>query len=142
MSRRATQGMKTMATNAEYVTGMQAHLKKWDAEFDLLLAQSKKADGEIRTAYERRLKELRLCRKAAQKSFDEVRAATGAAGEKLQAGLQTAWETMQATLEKVSSDLVAMIRKEATPTKAAPIYAVTAEAMPAEAAPVRQDAAP
>jgi hypothetical protein len=129
-----------MATNAEYLTGMQAHLKKWDADVGLLLAQSKKADGEIRTAYERRLKELRLCRKAVQKSFDEVRVATGAAGEKLQAGLQASWETMQATLEKVSSDLVDMIHKEATPKKAAPIYAATAEAIPAEAAPA--EAAP
>lgn len=129
-----------MGTNADYLTGMQAHLKKWDADVDLLLAQSKKADGEVRTAYERRLKELRLCRKAAQKSFDEVRVATGAAGERMQAGLQGAWETMQATLEKVSSDLVAMNLKESTPTKSAPIYAATAEAAPAEAAPA--EAAP
>jgi hypothetical protein len=132
--------MKTMATNAEYLTGMQAHLKKWDADVGLLLAQSKKADGEIRTAYERRLKELRLCRKAAQKSFDELRVATGAAGERMQAGVQASWEAMQATLEKVSADIVAMIEREATPTKVEPIYAATAEAMPAEAAPT--EAAP
>jgi hypothetical protein len=134
--------MKPMATNAEYLTGMQSHLRKWDAEVGLLLAQSKKADGEIRTAYERRLKELRLCRKAAQKSYDELRVATGATGDKMQAGLQAAWETMQATLERVSSDLGEMARKEATPTKAAPIQAApvepaSAEAGPAQAAPTQ-----
>jgi hypothetical protein len=112
--------MNTMDTNAEYLAGIQLQLRKWDAEVDLLLAQSKKADGEVRTAYARRLKELRLCRKAAQKSFEGLRVATGATGEEMQAGMQAAWETLQVTLAKVSSDLGTMTRKQPAPSRAAP----------------------
>ena len=83
----------------------RSQLKKWDADVDQLLTKSKKADGEVRTAYAKRLKELRLCRKAAQKSYEEVRVATGATADRMQAGMQASWETMKSTLEKVSSDL-------------------------------------
>lgn len=91
--------------NTEYLAGMRSQLKQWDEAVDALVAESKKADGEARTAYERRLKELRLARKAAQRSFEEVRVATGAAVTRSQAGMQEAWEAMQKTLAKVSSDM-------------------------------------
>ena len=52
-----------------------------------------------------RIKELRLSRKAAQKSFQELRVATESAGAQMQAGMEVAWDTMQKALQKVSSDL-------------------------------------
>jgi len=99
------EGNQIISTNVDYAAGMQAQLDKWDAEVDVLVAEGRKASGEARTAYDRRLKELRLRRKAAQKSLQELRAATESAGAQMQAGLQVAWETMQKALEKVSSDL-------------------------------------
>jgi len=45
-----------MNTSSEYVTGMQAQLKAWDANVAVLLTESRKADGEARTAYAKRLK--------------------------------------------------------------------------------------
>ena len=35
-----------MNTTSEYVTGMQAQLKAWDANVAALLTESRKADGE------------------------------------------------------------------------------------------------
>ena len=118
-----------MDTNSEYVTGMQAQLKAWDADVDVLLTESRKADGEARTAYAKRLKELRLSRKAAQKSLEDLRVATGATAAKTQAVMQDAWETMQETLEKVSTELRDMTRG----AKGAAIPAQAPE--PAEAPP-------
>ncbi len=94
-----------MDTNADFAAGMQTQLNKWDAEFDNLIVEGRKASGESRTAYDRRLKELRLSRKAAQKSLQELRTTTESAGAQMQAGMQGVWETMQKALEKVSSDL-------------------------------------
>lgn len=94
-----------MGTNAEYVTGMQTQMKKWDAEVDALVADGKKASGEMRTAYAKRLKELRLSRNAALKSLHEVRMASESAGAQLQAGMEAAWNTMQEALAKASTDL-------------------------------------
>ena len=104
-----------MNTTSEYVTGMQAQLKAWDANVDMLLTESRKADGEARTAYAKRLKELRLSRKAAQKSLEALRAATGATTAKTQAVMQEAWETMQQSLEKVSTELRGMTRGAKAP---------------------------
>ncbi|MCM2329565.1 MAG: hypothetical protein NDI88_16940 [Lysobacter sp.] len=126
-----------MGTNAEYLAGMQVQLKKWDADVDELLTKSKKADGEVRTAYARRLKELRLCRKAAQKSYEEVRVATGATADRTQAGMQASWETMKSTLEKVTSDLEAMGRKDPVAIPESP-----AEPPPPQEAPIQQESAP
>ena len=126
-----------MGTNAEYLAGMQVQLKKWDADVDQLLAKSKKADGEVRTAYARRLKELRLCRKAGQKSYEDVRVATGAAADRMQAGMQASWETMRAALEKVTSDLEAMGRKAPVALPEAP-----PQPAPAQEAPTQQESAP
>jgi hypothetical protein len=126
-----------MGTNAEYLAGMQVQLKKWDADVDQLLTKSKKADGEVRTAYARRLKELRLCRKAAQKSYEEVRVATGAAADRTQAGMQASWETMKSTLEKVTSDLESMGRKAPVALPEAPTQPI-----PSQEAPIPQESAP
>jgi hypothetical protein len=94
-----------MGTNTDFVAGMQTQMKKWDAEVDALVAEGKKADGELRTAFQRRLKELRLSRHAAQKSLHEVRVASESAGAQVQAGMEAAWKTMQEALAKASADL-------------------------------------
>lgn len=104
-----------MNTTSEYVTGMQAQLKAWDANVAVLLTESRKADGEARTAYAKRLKELRLSRKAAQKSLEALRAATGATAAKTQAAMQETWDSMQKSLEKVSTELRGMGRSAPAP---------------------------
>lgn len=97
-----------MSTNAEYLAGMQLQLKTWDAQFEALVAEGRKTSGETRTAYDRRLKELRLGRKAAQKSIESARGATTALAARAQAGVQKACDDMRAAIEKVSSDLRAL----------------------------------
>jgi len=94
-----------MNTNPDFLAGMRSHFKQWDEAVDVLVAEGKKASGDARTTYQRRLKELRLARNAAQRSFEATRVASGTTAAQTQAGMQVAWETMQATLAKVSSDL-------------------------------------
>ena len=97
-----------MSINPEYLAGMQLQLNSWDTQFDALVAEGKKTSGETRTAYDRRLKELRLGRKAAQKTIETARGATAALSAQAQAGVKTACDEMRAAIEKVSSDLRAL----------------------------------
>ena len=129
-----------MNTTSEYVTGMQAQLKAWDANVAALLTESRKADGEARTAYAKRLKELRLSRKAAQKSLEALRAATGATAAKTQAVMQETWDTMQRSLEKVSTELRDMTRGAQAPQPAQAPEPV--EPPQAAQAPTPQETAP
>lgn len=97
-----------MSAIAEYLAGMQLQLKTWDTQFEALVAEGRKTSGETRTAYDRRLKELRLGRKAVQKSIDSARGATAALAPKAQAGVQSACDEIRAAIEKVSTDLRAL----------------------------------
>jgi len=94
-----------MGKNAEYVAKMETQLKKWDADVDALAAEGEKASAKARVAYADQIKSLRATRDAAQQSFQKVRAASEAAAAQMQAGMEAAWETMQKSLTKVSSDL-------------------------------------
>jgi polyhydroxyalkanoate synthesis regulator phasin len=94
-----------MSMHSEYIAGMEAQLKKWDADLDALVAEGKKASAEARATYDERIKDLRASRDAAQKTFQEMRQATGSAGAQMQAAMQGAWETMQRAFEKVSLEI-------------------------------------
>ncbi len=94
-----------MSTIAEYLAGIQLQLKIWDTQFDALVAEGRKTSGETRTAYDRRLKELRLGRKATQKSIESARGAAPALVAKAQAGVQLACDELRAAIEKVSTAL-------------------------------------
>ena len=97
-----------MSTNPEYLAGMQLQLNSWDTQFVALVAEGRKTSGETRTAYDRRLKELRLGRKAAQKKIESARGATTALAAQAQAGVKAACDQLRAAIEKVSSDLRAL----------------------------------
>jgi len=94
-----------MGMNAEYVARMKSQLKKWDADFDALVAHGDKAGAEARTAYHEGIAALRAKRDAAQKAVEEIRFAGETAGSKMQAGMEETWEAMRKALAKASSDL-------------------------------------
>jgi len=94
-----------METNSDYLALTRAHFNQWDDAVGVLAAEGKKADGEARTAYQRRLKELRLARNTAQRAFDTLRAASGPAAARSQAAMQEARDAMQEALLKVTADL-------------------------------------
>ena len=94
-----------MDKHSEFVTRMETQLKKWDADFDALAARGEEANVNARAAYQRQIEHLRAGRDSAQKTFHEVRLATAAAGTKMHAQMEVAWDTMQKALAKVSADL-------------------------------------
>jgi hypothetical protein len=94
-----------MTTNAEYLAKMEIQLRKWDADFNALAAKGKQLTAEARSAYYARIKDLRAGRNAAQKIFQDMRAAAGTAGAHLNDGMEAAWGSMQKALERASSDL-------------------------------------
>ena len=94
-----------MGIGTERVAKIEAQLKQWDAEVDALAAEGEKAAAKARAAYHEQIKHLRASRDAAQKIFHEIRVAGESAGEQMHAGMKSAWETLQKTLEKASSNL-------------------------------------
>jgi hypothetical protein len=132
-----------MNPNTDHLATMRTRFKQWDESVDALAAEGKKANGEARTAYERRLKELRLARKPAQRAYDALRTASGALAAQTQAGLLAAWETMQQALDKVTADLHAPPAETPPPVPqasapaepAVPAPAISGPAIPAPSVP-------
>jgi len=91
-----------MSKNSEYVSTMQARMKKFDQEVTALGVE---AGDKARTAYEERIKDLRATRDAAHATMAQLQVASESAGTKMHAGMTAAWDTMQAALKKVSADL-------------------------------------
>jgi hypothetical protein len=91
-----------MSKNSEYVSSMQARLKKFDQEVTALGVE---ATDKARAAYEERIKELRASRDSAHATLAQLQVASESAGTKMHAGMTAAWDTMQAALRKASADL-------------------------------------
>ena len=90
-----------MSTKSEFVTKMDAQLKKWDADVDALAAKGEKVSADARKAYYAQIKDLRSSREVAQKTFQEILVASESA--RAAAGLMEAtWEAMQKALGKMS----------------------------------------
>ena len=94
-----------MSTKSEFVASMDAQLKKWDADVDALAAKGEKVSADARAAYYAQIKDLRASRAVAQKTFQEIRAASESARAQLQATMEATWEAMQKALGKMSLDL-------------------------------------
>jgi len=93
-----------MGANADYVTRMKAQFKQWDADVDALAAKGAAASAEARIVYDEQVQALRASRDAAQKSFQQMRAAGESAGAPMKVAMETAWKAMQKNLERASSN--------------------------------------
>jgi len=91
-----------MSTHSDYVSAMQARMKQFDKDVDALSAE---AGARARTAYDERVKDVRASRDAARKQLLQLQAASESAAVAMHAGMQSAWDTMQAALEKATADV-------------------------------------
>jgi hypothetical protein len=93
----------TMTKKDEYLSMMEAHIKKWDAEVDKLRAKGEQMSAEARVKYAEQIKAMRANRDAAYKKLHEMRAANESAWQHMQSGIDTAWDSMKNALDKASS---------------------------------------
>jgi len=94
-----------MSKNSEYISRMDAQLKKWDADVHELAAQGKTAGAEASAAFALHVKQLGSAREAAHKTFRQIRAASESASTQMQEGLEATLKAMQKSLDKVAADL-------------------------------------
>jgi hypothetical protein len=90
-----------MSKNSEYVSAMQAQMRQFDKDVDALSAR---AGAKARATYDDQVKELRATRDAAHEQLLQLQAASESAGAAMHSGMQTAWDTMEAALKKVSAE--------------------------------------
>ena len=94
-----------MTKKSAFVTKMETQLKNWNSDVDALAAEGEKLKGKARAAYGEQVKNLRACSDAGHKTFLEMSAASESAVAQMEAGMEAAWDSMQKTLKRVSTDL-------------------------------------
>ena len=91
-----------MSKNSDYVSAMQARMKQFDKDIDALSAE---AGARARAAYDEQVKDVRVSRDAAHRHLLQLQAASEESNAAMRAGMQTAWDTMEAALRKASVDV-------------------------------------
>jgi len=94
-----------MGVTSEYREKMDAQLRKWDEDFDVLVAEGHRHSADARTAFHEKIADLSVRRSEAQKTLHEYYVAGEAVGAQMLAGVELAWESMRQALEKARADL-------------------------------------
>ena len=84
----------------EYVARMKQQIDEWNAKLGKWEVEVQKAQANVKTQYEARIKALQQQRDEAVKRLNETREASQTAWMEVSKGAQSAWETMQASFEK------------------------------------------
>jgi len=78
------------------VDKMEAQLKLWARQIDVLAARPGKTGAKVRIEYLQNIDELKLRRAVAQVKVDEFKAAGIGKWEKLKGGIELAWSDLEA----------------------------------------------
>ena len=91
--------------STEYVQTMEAQLVKWDADVAELGAERDRLHMDARAPYHVGMMDLRARRDAAEIAFAKMRGVGESPGGQPQAAMDAAWEAMQRTLLRVTTEL-------------------------------------
>lgn len=87
-----------METKEAYKQKLDAHLKEWGAQINLLAAQAESAGADAKLRYAQELDKLRDKQRQAAEKLKELEAASG-----------DAWDSVKVTADKLWDDLKAGI---------------------------------
>lgn len=92
-----------MATKEAYQKKLEAQLKEWDANLDVLSAKAQKTKADARISYENELESLRSKRATAHKKLEELGKRGEDAWEDMKDGVEKIWDDMGKAMEKLTA---------------------------------------
>ncbi len=81
-----------MKSREEYIDMMSKQLKEWSAKIDELESRIGTAGGEMKSAYEQRILDIKDKRDAMARKLQELRSTSGEAWKTLTTGMDNAWD--------------------------------------------------
>ena len=88
-----------------YVKKMNAQLDEWSAEIDKLQAKAEKAEAGLQIEYAKKLDELKSLRTAAKQKLIEIKESGDDAWNDFKAGLESAWNELENTLNRFRKEI-------------------------------------
>jgi multidrug resistance efflux pump len=90
-----------MESREAHVGKMETQLKQWGAKLDELVAKADQAGAEAKIEYRKRIDDLRAKQKVARAKLDELKTAGSEKWETLKAGVESAWNELEAAFKKL-----------------------------------------
>lgn len=96
--------METMSKKKKaYVEKMEAQLKEWGPEIDLLKAKAEKAEADAKSTYLKQIEELRGKQESVKQKVHELRESGDEAWEDFRKGVEDAFNDMKKALKRSAS---------------------------------------
>lgn len=80
-----------MKSREEYINKLAAQLKEWSAKVDELESKANVAKADVKTEYERQIRQMKDKRDIAMQKLQELKGASTDAWDTLKAGSEAAW---------------------------------------------------
>jgi len=79
----------------EYIDKLAAQLKEWSAKVDELESKANAAKADMKTEYEKQIKQMKDKRDTAMQKLQELKGASTEAWDTLRAGSEVAWTELK-----------------------------------------------
>ena len=79
----------------EYIDKLAAQLKEWSAKVDELESKANAAKADMKTEYEKQIKQMKDKRDTAMQKLQELKGASNEAWDTLKAGSEVAWTELK-----------------------------------------------
>ncbi len=86
-----------------YVEKFKAQIDQWNADIEKLEAKAREARADAKIEHEKKLKEARARRDAAQGKLDELKSASGEAWEDVKQGAERAWSACREAVDNAAA---------------------------------------
>ena len=93
-----------MSEKQAYLKKLGAQLAEWNAELDMLKADTQKANSEANVEYERKIEELREKSGEALKTLTKIQEASDDSWEELKEGAEDTWNSFKEAFIKAKSE--------------------------------------
>jgi len=89
-----------MSIEKAYADKLEAQLKEWGAQLELLKAKAAKAGADAKVAYERQLSDWQYKHNAAADKLKELRSAGNERMQGLKIGVEKAWTDLKSAVDQ------------------------------------------
>lgn len=84
-----------MKSREEYINKLAAQLKEWSAKVDELESKAHEAKADVKTEYEKQIRQMKEKRDTAMQKLQELKGASTDAWDTLKAGSEAAWAELK-----------------------------------------------
>ena len=92
-----------MADRQAFQQKMEAQLKEWSANIEVLQAKAEKASADAKIKHQQQIANLQERKEAAQKKLAELKSASDGAWENLKNGVEKAWAEFKNSVDDAVS---------------------------------------